>query len=329
MGWYTISGRQVGWAAGLLLSQPPEHFIFPDYPVEVSWFSVIPFLQNIRLQFPAGINPLTLIGYRHIAGTTETVVPSVSFTLDFFVQQGEPLSFVDALINNALWEKWDETEGRPVPQLPLPFTFVFTVRQAPSSEVLRQFACPYAYISRLRGYIDGDSRALKLQVDFTAPLIQFSQINSIAVVSNYDPDMPFPLIREIVTEDWGTRQVVDLSWEVTNQIEFVYSSWRDGQPLQYIRTANRIVYQGSQIQVNLQVLHPYFSSNEFARDWSMSPFDFQFIIAYRYDNPNFEKRLLKFFGGRVTSMETTFSFDMPITEQVQLTARYMKWEEVT
>jgi hypothetical protein len=329
MGWYTLSGRHVGWAAGLLTSQPPEHFVYPDYPSSVSWFAYIPFLNNIRFQFPGGINPLELLGYRHPAGSLITLVPAVNFTLDFYLQQGTVLPFIDAVFSNAQWESWDEDLERPVPNLPLPFTFIFSVRNPSNpSQILRQVICPYAYISRLRGSVEEGSQALRLQVDFATPLLQLISSDFLAVFSSYDPTMPIPLIREVTTEDFGQRLVTNFNFELTNQIEFVYSSWRTGQPIDLLRVPDRLVYRGSQIQVNVSLLHPHHTSPPLSSDYSYPLFDFQFVINYRYGNSSFEKRLLKFYQGRRVSIDVNYSVDGPAVENVNLIARYLRWEEV-
>jgi hypothetical protein len=326
MGWYAVSGRQVGWAAGLLLSQPPEHFVYPNYPVDVRWFPVVPFLRNIRFQFPAGINPVEVIGYGHPPGTMVSLIPSVSFSLEFYVQQENVLPFIDAVIRNALWEVWDEDRQMPAYLLPLPFTFLFTVRAAGDpTGVLRQVACPYAYISRLRGYTDGD-RALGLEVGFVAPILQLLSSDFRVVVSNYDPVAPIPLIREIATADWGERQVIDLSWEVTNQLEFLHASWRQDPSLTpFLRTPPRLVYRGSRITVNLQILHPYFSSSIISTDLSAPVFDFEFLVGSRIGNIPAWNRTLKFHQGRVTSLNIEYSVDNAAVENVEVFARYLSW----
>jgi hypothetical protein len=326
MGWYAVSGRQVGWAAGLLLSQPPEHFVYPNYPVGVRWFPFVPFLRNIRFQFPAGINPLGVIGYGHPPGTLVSLLPSVSFSLEFYVQQGNVLPFVDVVIHNALWEVWNEVEQMPAYLLPLPFTFLFTVRAAGDPTViLRQVACPYAFISRLRGYTNED-RALCLQVDFVAPILQLLSSDFGSVVSNYDPVAPIPLLREIATDDWGERQVINLSWEVTNQLEFLHASWRQySQLIPFLRTPPRLMYRGSRITVNLQILHPYFSSSLISTDTSAPVFDFEFFVGSRSENNPGWNRLLKFYQSRITSMNIEYSFDNAAVENVEVFARYLSW----
>jgi hypothetical protein len=225
---------------------------------------------------------LEVIGYGHPPGTMVSLIPSVSFSLEFYVQQGNVLPFIDAIIRNALWEEWDEFWQTPVYLLPRPFTFLFTVRGAGNPTVfLRQVACPYAYISRLRGYTNED-RALCLQVDFVAPILQLLSGDFRVVVSNYDPVAPIPLIREIATADWGERQVISLSWEVTNQLEFLHASWRQyPQVVPFLRTPPRLIYRGSRITVNLQILHPYFSSSLISTDASAPVFDFEFLVGSR------------------------------------------------
>jgi hypothetical protein len=330
MGWYTLSGRHVGWAAGLLSSQPPEHFVYPNYPSSVSWFAYVPFLNNIRFQFSGGINPLELLGYRHPAGSLITLIPAVNFTLDFYLQQGTVLPFIDAIFSNAQWESWDETAGQPIPNLPLPFTFVFSVRDPlDPSRILRQVICPYAYISRLRGSIEEGSQAFRLQVDFAASLLQLISSNFLAVFSSYDPTMPIPIIREITTEDFGQRQVTNFSFDLNNQIEFVYSSRRTGQPTDLLRIPARLVHRGSQIQLNMSIFHPYYTSPPLSSDYSYPLFDFQFVINYRYNSPAFGKRRLKFYQGKKVSIDITYSMDGPAIENMSIVARYLKWEEVS
>jgi hypothetical protein len=326
MGWYTVSGRQVGWAAGLLLSQPPEHFVYPNYPVDVWWSPFVPFLSNIRFQFPAGINPVDVIGYGHPPGTMVSLIPSVSFSLEFYVQQGGILLFIDAIIQNALWEVWDESSQKPVYRLPLPFTFLFTVRAAENPTVfLRQVVCPYAYISRLRGYTNED-RALCLQVDFVAPILQLLSRDFGGVVSNYDLVAPIPLIREIATDDWGERQVISLSWEVTNQLEFIHASWRqDPQLVPFLRTPPRLIYRGSRITVNLQILHPYFNSSIISTDASAPVFDFEFLVGSRIGVIPTWNRFLKFYQSRITSLNIDYSSDNAAIENVEIFARYLGW----
>jgi hypothetical protein len=326
MGWYAVSGRQVGWAAGLLLSQPPEHFVYPNYPVGTWWFPVVPFLRNIRFQFPAGINPAGVIGYGHPPGTMVSLIPSVSFSLEFYVQQGNVLPFIDSVVRNALWEAWDESGQTPVYLLPLPFTFLFTVRAAGNPTVfLRQVACPYAYISRLRGNTSEDG-ALYLQVDFVAPILQLLSSEFGGVISNYDPVAPIPLIREIATADWGERQVINLSWEVTNQLEFLHASWRQyPQLIPFLRTPPRLVYRGSRITVNLQILHPYFSSSIISTDASAPVFDFEFLVGSRIGGNPTWNRLLKFYQSRITSLNIEYSVDNAAIENVEVFARYLGW----
>jgi hypothetical protein len=326
MGWYAVSGRQVGWAAGLLLSQPPEHFVYPNYPVGVWWFPIVPFLRNIRFQFPAGINPVGVIGYGHPPGTMVSLIPSVSFSLEFYVQQGNVLPFIDSVVRNALWEAWDESGQTPVYLLPLPFTFLFTVRAAGNPTVfLRQVACPYAYISRLRGNTSEDG-ALYLQVDFVAPILQLLSSDFGGVISNYDPVAPIPLIREIATADWGERQVINLSWEVTNQLEFLHASWRqDPQLIPFLRTPPRLVYRGSRITVNLQILHPYFSSSIISTDASAPVFDFEFLVGSRIGGNPAWNRLLKFYQSRITSLNIEYSVDNAAIENVEVFSRYLGW----
>jgi hypothetical protein len=329
MSWYTFSGRQVGWAAGLLSNHPPEHFVYPNYPSAVFWFSYVPFLNSIRFQFSAGISPFELLGYRHPAGSLVTLVPAVNFTLDFYIQQGSVLSFIDAIFVNALWEFWSEMTNQPIPNLPLPFTFVFSLLN-PSNphQILRQVICPYAYISRLRGSVDDNTQALRLQVEFLAPLLQLISSNYLAVSSSYDPKMPIPVIREVTTEDFGERQVVSFSYEIANQIEFVPSSWRIGQPPDAVRVPARLVYRGSQIQVNVGVLHPYATTVLLLSDYSYPTFDFQFTIHHRYHDPSFGKRRLKFYQGKIVSVDLSYSQDGPAIENFNIIARYLRWEAV-
>lgn len=322
MSWFTLSGRQVGWRAGLITAQIEEHFAYPDYPASVRWFEVYPFLQEVTFRLPAGIAPNELLGYGHIAGTRETVIPTTSFVLDFYLQQGAPLQFIDQLITQAVWEYWDDDRG-VIFRLPYTFTFVFSI---PVAEVI--LACPYAFVQRLRWYTEESTQAIRIQAEFLAPFIQILP-QRVVVTTTYDPLMPMVLTREIVTTDIGERVGFLLNWELINNIEAIHSSFREGQPVEYIRTAPRFVYTGSNIRLTISVLGPYWKEDMFLRDNSLPPRDFSFQIRSRYNHPSFVDKVLRFYQCRLVNVTTTYSPVQMLAEEWSLVARYVFWGDMS
>lgn len=326
MAWYTISGRNVSWSVGIVNATDFEHFAYPDYPSEPSWFTVLPFLEDISFNLPAGVEPVTLLGYAHPPGFPPVTIPVQQFTVNFFLQQADPFGVADAFIQNSLWERWNEQQERYFQTVCLPFTFVFLIKDVAlgASTVL---VVPYAFISRLSFRNDTTTGAVRISTTFTTPFLQLFSNPNFSLITNYDVDAPVVLTREIVTHDFGERQAFLLDLTINNRFELVYPTRTSNQPTRYIRTAPRWLYLGSSIEANVSVIHPFVTSDEFETLFSVSPTDLTFYIRTRYDDSSFKQRKMTLHQFRISSVGHRYSFNEMVADEIRGVCRFVSWGE--
>lgn len=325
MGWYTLSGRNVYWSAGLLPSIPEEHFAYPRYPQQPIWFSVLPFLESFTVNLPTGVAPNRLVGYAHAAGFSEGIISGQDFVITFYLQKGQPFAFADAIIQNSIWEAWTGTSQ--IQLLPRPFTFIFQIRDEQLA-TKTTIVYPYAFVKNLSLSVDRSNGAIRVQATFTSSLTQILDTFRTPILTSYDTSSPFVLVREIVTHDLGNRQGIFLNLTVSNRLETVFPTYKPTQPFEYIRTAPRWFYLGTTIEVELGVLHPLVTNDSLIKILSLPPMDLTFVFDTRDPTANAFRRLLRLIQFRVTDFRQQYSFENMVVDEVRGSCRFIAWEAV-